>query len=394
MAASSTGAAATKLDQFLYQPAIVPYPLTLAFAVLLGFHGYRSASLNRSGATTACILGYITLANPLKLFGVALLVFYFAGSRATKVKALHKLSLEDRHTPEPTASASTPKRLFKAGGNRDAFQVACNALFGALCAITWRILYGGEVLEFSQDRRATWNAAKVGERWCVVDERVPSSRALVLAAIAFWACCAGDTVSRLSSLSRIPVGRVLKLLIPPTSLARIPSISQLASELGILSSTPPRLITSLRSVPRGTNGAISLWGLFVSLLGGILIGFAAAISLAWENPECSGLKVTRIVLGGGKVVLSLPWWGWIVGLGAWGGLVGSLIDSLLGATLQPSYYSLTRKKIVHSPTNPKDPQEEIIRVPGSGFAILSNNQVNLISSALTGSIVLVSHWPK
>ncbi|KDE04711.1 hypothetical protein MVLG_04850 [Microbotryum lychnidis-dioicae p1A1 Lamole] len=361
MAASSTGAAATKLDQFLYQPAIVPYPLTLAFAVLLGFHGYRSASLNRSGATAACILGYITLANPLKLFGVALLVFYFAGSRATKVKALHKLSLEDRHTPEPTASASTPKRLFKAGGNRDAFQVACNALFGALCAITWRILYGGEVLEFSQDRRATWNAAKVGERWCVVDERVPSSRALVLAAIAFWACCAGDT---------------------------------LASELGILSSTPPRLITSLRSVPRGTNGAISLWGLFVSLLGGILIGFAAAISLAWENPECSGLKVTRIVLGGGKVVLSLPWWGWIVGLGAWGGLVGSLIDSLLGATLQPSYYSLTRKKIVHSPTNPKDPQEEIIRVSGSGFAILSNNQVNLISSALTGSIVLVSHWPK
>ncbi|SCZ97969.1 BZ3500_MvSof-1268-A1-R1_Chr3-3g06491 [Microbotryum saponariae] len=389
MAASSTGAAATKLDQFLYQPAIVPYPLTLAFAVLLGFHGYRSASLNRSGATAACILGYITLANPLKLFGVALLVFYFAGSRATKVKAVHKLSLEDRHTPEPTASASTPKRPFKAGGNRDAFQVACNALFGALCAITWRILYGGEVLEFSQDRRlAIWNAAKVGERWCVVDERVPSSRALVLAAIAFWACCAGDT---------------------------------LASELGILSSTPPRLITSLRSVPRGTNGGISLWGLFVSLLGGILIGFAAAISLAWENPECSGLEVTRIVWGGGKVVLSLPWWGWIVGLGAWGGLVGSLvssfptqttpltdprkttlltnsyapqIDSLLGATLQPSCYSLTRKKIVHSSTNPKDPQEEIIRVPGSGVAILSNNQVNLISSALTGSIVLVSNWPK
>ncbi|SCV74761.1 BQ2448_7790 [Microbotryum intermedium] len=392
MASSSTGSAATKLEQFLHQPAIVPYPFTLAFAVLLGFHGYRSGSLSRSGATAASILGYITLANPLKLFGVALLVFYFAGSRATKVKAPHKLSLEDRHTPAPPSSASNPNRPFKAGGNRDAFQVSCNSLFGALCAITWRILYGGEVLEFSQDRRAIWNSAAVGDKWCVIDERVPSSRALVFGAIAFWACCAGDTVSLAFLLNRHrpPAG----VFLTPTSLLGSPLLKQLASELGILSSTPPRLITSLRSVPRGTNGGISIWGLFVSLAGGTLIGSAAALSLALENPECSQLQATRLVLLGGKVVLSLPWYGWIVGLGAWGGLVGSLIDSFLGATVQPSYYSLSRKKIVHSNTNPKDPKEEIINVPGSGLSILSNNQVNLISSALTGSIVLASNWPR
>ena len=43
----------------------------------------------------------------------------------------------------------------------------------------------------------------------------------------------------------------------------------LSSELGILSSATPVLITSFRKVPRGTNGGVTLWGLFAGLAGGI-----------------------------------------------------------------------------------------------------------------------------
>jgi len=46
-----------------------------------------------------------------------------------------------------------------------------------------------------------------------------------------------------------------------------------ASELGILSKTDPVLITDLsKKVPKGTNGGVSQWGLFVSFAGGIFIG--------------------------------------------------------------------------------------------------------------------------
>ena len=62
------------------------YPGAFAIAVLAAARGYRSGSLNRGGATAAALLGYSALANPLSVFGVCLLGFYLAGSRATKVR--------------------------------------------------------------------------------------------------------------------------------------------------------------------------------------------------------------------------------------------------------------------------------------------------------------------
>lgn len=58
------------------------------------------------------------------------------------------------------------------------------------------------------------------------------------------------------------------------------------------------------------------------------------------------------------------------------------VDSLLGATLQQSLYSSTRNKIVHSRTRKTD-DDVIVNVPGSGFNLLSNNGVNLVSAAAT-----------
>jgi uncharacterized membrane protein len=62
----------------------------------------------------------------------------------------------------------------------------------------------------------------------------------------------------------------------------------LASELGILSNSPPRLITTFKKVPSGTNGAMSVWGTFVSIAGGGFIGatFAGNVLLGTGNLSC------------------------------------------------------------------------------------------------------------
>ncbi|BGP20708.1 hypothetical protein JCM10213v2_008871 [Rhodosporidiobolus nylandii] len=285
----------------------------LAIAVSVAGKGHKSGSLSRSGALAAAAAGYAALANPLGLWGACLLGFYLAGSRATKVKAAVKVTYEQ---PEH-AHAPSPSKPAKAGGNRNALQVACNALLGCICAVAWRVLYEG-----------SWEA---GERFCVVDKFDEGdarrwSRVLVLAAVAFWAGCCGDTF---------------------------------ASELGILSYRPPFLLSTLSVAPRGTNGAISAWGTLVSLLGGLFVGALAVGTLAVQGQakEC----------GAG--------WGWTGELMA--------LDSLLGLLFQPTYYSPSLKLVVHSPPGSPSVPKDTVVLPGTAVLghWLSNNGVNLVSTA-------------
>ncbi|KAM0751494.1 hypothetical protein T439DRAFT_355413 [Meredithblackwellia eburnea MCA 4105] len=300
------------------KPLIVPYPVTLAISTLLGYHGRRSGSLSFSGSVAAAILGYVTLANPLRLFGVSLLVFYFAGSRITKVASAYKATLEAPEHPQPPPDPSGKKQ---GAGNRSAAQVCCNALVGALCALTWRTLYSGEAGSELVDARS-WGHTAAGREWCAI-EKGTWSRALVVAAVAFWAACSGDT-------------------------------------LGVLSQGPPILLTTLRAVPRGTNGAISAWGTHMSLLGGLLVGVAASASLSLENRACGQREVWETLV-----------------------LVGA-VDSVLGATLQETLYSPEQKLIVHTRPPPDDKKaDKVVRL--AGFPLLSNNGVNFVSSSLTAA---------
>eukprot|EP00937_MAST-01D_sp_MAST-1D-sp2_P003348 g3348.t1 len=111
-----------------------------------------------------------------------------------------------------------------------------------------------------------------------------------------------------------------------------------ASELGMLEQGDPWLITTLRRVPRGTNGGVSVAGLLASLLGGALIGVVfLAFDLHHLGPGGHDPHFWQL--------LTLVQ-GHLVSLGAAAGLLGSLLDSLLGATLQPTYYDTAERKVV------------------------------------------------
>ena len=140
-----------------------------------------------------------------------------------------------------------------------------------------------------------------------------------------------------------------------------------ASEVGSVIGGKPRLITSFRTVPTGTNGGITTVGVACSIAGGALIGLTHYLTLLlfWEGAEF------HVTSWAGQ--LDLVW------VGAVSGLAGSLIDSLLGATLQFSGYSERLGKVVGSPG------------PGvtqlAGRDILDNHTVNLLSSLITALLI-------
>lgn len=85
----------------------------------------------------------------------------------------------------------------------------------------------------------------------------------------------------------------------------------LANEIGILSKQRPLLITTGKRVDPGTNGAVSPLGTFACILSSFIMGLTVTLLSFFE---CSWMSCM------------------ILGLVA--GVLGSLIDSLMGATLE------------------------------------------------------------
>lgn len=67
------------------------YPFLLA--LLLSGHGLRKKSLSPSGALAAFAVGFLMMSGGVRVFGLALIGFYLAGSRATKCKYSCKIFL-------------------------------------------------------------------------------------------------------------------------------------------------------------------------------------------------------------------------------------------------------------------------------------------------------------
>lgn len=133
-----------------------------------------------------------------------------------------------------------------------------------------------------------------------------------------------------------------------------------SSELGVVSDAQPRLITNFKPVRRGTNGGVTKTGLLAAIAAGSVVGLTFVI-VGFFTTKCT----TSVAL---KQLLVVP-------LSAIAGLLGSVIDSLLGATLQFSGFCSVRNKVVGKP----GPTVKKI----SGISILDNNGVNLVSILLT-----------
>lgn len=129
-----------------------------------------------------------------------------------------------------------------------------------------------------------------------------------------------------------------------------------ASEIGsAVQYGEPRLITTWKKVPAGTNGGVTVIGTLSSAAGGFMVGLSF-----W----CSHLLLSD------QQIPSFIW------LGTVAGIVGSAVDSLLGALFQYSGYCPEKKKIVKQPW-----PSNAVHI--SGLDILSNDAVNLVACIIT-----------
>lgn len=146
-----------------------------------------------------------------------------------------------------------------------------------------------------------------------------------------------------------------------------------ATELGVLSPAPPRLITSGARVARGTSGGVSLTGTLAALAGAALIGATAALFPAGVTPGFAAGAAANPGL-----FLSV----------AAAGLIGALADSLLGATVQAIYFcprceKETERHPLHNCGTPTRPLR--------GWGWLNNDWVNWLCS-LCGAVAALIGW--
>ncbi len=135
-----------------------------------------------------------------------------------------------------------------------------------------------------------------------------------------------------------------------------------ATELGVLSPLMPVNITTFRPVERGSSGGITLTGTLASLGGAALIAFLAVL------------------------VMPMPGWPLALLLISLAGLAGGLVNLLLGATLQASYYCSTcQKETERHPTHTCGSTTTQVR----GLAWLDNDWVNT-TCALAGALIALS----
>ena len=145
-----------------------------------------------------------------------------------------------------------------------------------------------------------------------------------------------------------------------------------ATELGVLSRARPRLLTTWAEVDAGTSGAVTLTGIGAASAAALFIGIVSSTAL--------------LLLPGEEFAprLAVP----VVIAAVAGGLGGSMLDSLLGATLQASYWCPRCDKATESRIHRCGVRSNQVR----GINVINNDVVNFaatLAGALFGGLVYI-----
>lgn len=277
----------------------------LVLAAIIAVLGWRARTLSSSGAWAAVVVGGLIFGFGGIAWAVILLTFYLSSSVLSKMFAHRKTEFGS---------------VFSKGGMRDWGQVLANGGLGAALAV----VFGASHAYYSWYPDSLF---KTG----------------FTPVILIWAAYCG-------------------------AIAAV-TADTWATELGVLSRSDPKLITTGKKVARGTSGAISSLGSLASFGGAALIGFVSALLLGPYLREEQSLWFFFF-----SIVL--------------GGLSGSVFDSLLGATLQGIYYCPScQKETERFPRHTCGMRTTPVR----GLPWLNNDLVNFFAS-LVGMVIATGAW--
>jgi len=136
-----------------------------------------------------------------------------------------------------------------------------------------------------------------------------------------------------------------------------------ATEIGVFSRTPPRMITSMGRVEPGRSGAVSLTGLIAALTGSFIIAYPGLLLY----PQAFD-KVFVIIV----IILS--------------GFSGNLLDSLIGASIQAQFICKSCGKQTERKIHCGAQTEH-----HSGSLFMNNDLVNMLSIAFGSMIFYICY---
>ncbi|CAG8228109.1 unnamed protein product [Penicillium salamii] len=299
----------------------------------LVYRAWSRKSLTPLGIVVAAFSASAHALHPWSAPVALLAVFYFGGTKVTKVKHDIKSRL--------TLSAAGAEG---GEGPRNHIQVLANSVVATVLSIAHTIVLS---------RTGSESCFSFGQN--TADILVVGIVAYVAIAPAFAIWFTAD-----------------KILALYRNYAAV-AADTFSSELGILSKSKPRLITSLtlREVPPGTNGGVTATGLGAGLLGSFIVSATSAAVL----PFCAGAGIKERAL-------------WTVAMTAWGTL-GSVLDSVLGGILQASVVDKRSGKVVEGSGGRKvlvHPSGKVVAIDSAEASSIDKSQAATLRSGSSSTL--------
>ena len=141
-----------------------------------------------------------------------------------------------------------------------------------------------------------------------------------------------------------------------------------ATEIGTLSQSRPRLITTWHQTSPGTSGAVTPLGTLAGFAGSLMIAFLG-MSFQWLDHSINQQILQNNIPRAIAIITA-------------SGFLGSLVDSLLGATIQVRYFCPICQKMTEQPLHRGVHPTQY----SSGIRWLNNDWVNFVCS-LSGALI-------